>query len=106
MRYISTRGGESAGFSDVLLGGPAPDGGLYLPETWPRIGASELQAFAKLPYAEVAFRVMRPFVADAFDDAEFRADVDAAYASFDHKDVVPLVEIGRASCRERVFVGV
>ena len=54
----------------------------------------EIAAFAKLPYAEVAFRVMRPFVAGAFDDAEFRADIDAAYATFSHKDVVPLVELG------------
>ena len=94
MRYISTRGGQSAEFGDVLLGGPAADGGLYLPDTWPRIDASTLKSFAKLPYAEVAFRVMRPFVAGEFDDAEFRADVDAAYATFTHKDVVPLVELG------------
>jgi len=94
MRYISTRGGPSAGFGDVLLGGPASDGGLYLPDAWPRIGAAELRSFATLPYAEVAFRVMRPFVAGEFDDAEFRADVDAAYATFSDKDVVPLVELG------------
>jgi len=94
MRYISTRGGQSAEFGDVLLGGPAADGGLYLPDAWPRIGAAELKSFATLPYAEVAFRVMRPFVAGAFDDAEFRADVDAAYATFTHKDVVPLVPLG------------
>jgi threonine synthase len=91
MRYISTRGGASAEFGDVLLGGPAPDGGLYLPDAWPQIGASELRSFATMPYAEVAFRVMRPFVAGEFDDAEFRADVDAAYATFSHKDVVPVV---------------
>ena len=94
MHYISTRGGPSAGFGDVLLGGPAADGGLYLPDAWPRIGAAELRSFATQPYAEVAFRVMRPFVAGEFSDAEFRADVDTAYASFSHKDVVPLVEIG------------
>jgi len=94
MRYISTRGGTSAEFGDVLLGGPAADGGLYLPDVWPGFSEREIQAFRGLPYAEVAFRVMRPFVAGAFDDAEFRADVDAAYASFTHKDVVPLVELG------------
>ena len=42
MRYISTRGGPSAEFGDVLLGGPAADGGLYLPDTWPRISESEI----------------------------------------------------------------
>ena len=94
MRYISTRGGASAEFGDVLLGGPAVDGGLYLPDAWPRIGEREIAAFSKLPYAEVAFRVMRPFVARTFDDAEFRADIDAAYATFSHKDVAPVVGLG------------
>ena len=94
MRYISTRGGQSAEFGDVLLGGPASDGGLYLPDAWPRIDSAALKSFAGLPYAEVAFRVMRRFVAGEFDDAEFRADVDAAYATFTHKDIVPLVELG------------
>jgi threonine synthase len=94
MRYISTRGGASAEFGDVLLGGPAVDGGLYLPDAWPRIDEREIAAFSKLPYAEVAFRVMRAFVAGTFDDAEFRADIDAAYATFSHKDIVPVVGLG------------
>ena len=68
MRYISTRGGAPADFADVLLGGPAPDGGLYLPEYWPRIKRQEIAAFAALPYAEVAFRVMFPFIGKAFSE--------------------------------------
>ena len=105
MRYISTRGGASAEFGDVLLGGPASDGGLYLPDTWPQMSEAEMAAFATLPYAEVAFRVVRPFVAGTFDDAEFRADVDAAYASFTHKNVVPLVELGRDRFLLELFHG-
>jgi threonine synthase len=93
MQYVSTRGGSSAEFADVLLGGPAPDGGLYLPESWPRILPTEIAAFSGLPYGEVAYRVMRPFVGEAFTDAEFRADVAAAYATFSDKGVVPLREI-------------
>src|SRR6185436_7205609 len=93
MRYVSTRGGPPAKFADVLLGGPAPDGGLYLPESWPQISREHIAEFAKLPYAEVAYRVMRPFIGDAFTDAEFRADVNAAYATFSEKAVVPLVEL-------------
>jgi threonine synthase len=93
MRYVSTRGGATAGFADVLLGGPAPDGGLYLPESWPRVLRTDVGAFSGLPYAEVAYRVMRPLVGEAFSDAEFRADVEAAYATFSHKAVAPLREI-------------
>ncbi len=94
MRYISTRGGASAEFGDVLLGGPAADGGLYLPDAWPQLSEGEIAAFSKLPYAEVAFRVMRPFVAGTFDDAEFRADIDAAYATFSRKEIVPVAKLG------------
>jgi threonine synthase len=94
MRYVSTRGtSPPANFIDVLLGGPAPDGGLYLPQTWPQFSQAQIAAFASLPYTEVAYRVMRPFIGDAFGDAEFRADIGAAYASFAHKTVAPLVQI-------------
>src|SRR6185312_6225378 len=54
---------------------------------------STIREFAALPYAEVALRVMRPFVGDAFTHEELRADVEAAYAGFSHKAVAPLVQL-------------
>ena len=49
MRYISTRGQSPAqGFCDILLGGLAPDGGLYLPESYPQITRAELDAWRGL----------------------------------------------------------
>jgi threonine synthase len=75
MNYISTRGAAPRlGFEEAMLAGLARDGGLYLPESWPQLSHAEIERFAGLPYEEVAFRVMRPFVGDAFDEAEFRAD--------------------------------
>jgi threonine synthase len=93
MQYISTRGAAGASFAEVLLGGPAPDGGLYLPEHWPQFTPDTIGEFAKLPYAEAAFAIMRPFIGDAFTHDEFRADVESAYAGFAHKCVVPLVQL-------------
>ncbi len=93
MDYVSTRGETGAAFSDVLLGGPAPDGGLYLPGHWPQFSQDAIRGFAGQPYAEVAFRVMRPFIGDAFTDDEFRTDVEGAYAAFAHKAVAPLVQL-------------
>ncbi len=93
MHYLSTRGETGAAFADVLLGGPAADGGLYLPQHWPQFSQGTIREFAGLPYAEVAFRVMRPFIGDAFTHDEFRADVEAAYATFAHKTVAPLVQL-------------
>lgn len=54
MRYVSTRGHSGRPeFCDILLGGLAPDGGLYLPETYPRVTATELAEWRNLPYAAV-----------------------------------------------------
>ncbi|MEO0761715.1 MAG: threonine synthase, partial [Pseudomonadota bacterium] len=63
MRYLSTRGDAPVlDFEDTVMAGLARDGGLYVPETFPRLTPAEIAAFAGLPYEEVAYRVMRPFV--------------------------------------------
>jgi threonine synthase len=65
MKYISTRGNAPAqAFCDILLGGLAPDGGLYLPETYPQVSAAELAEWRELPYAALALRVLQKFVDD------------------------------------------
>jgi threonine synthase len=65
MRYLSTRGHPSTpGFSDILLGGLAPDGGLYLPERYPQVSGQELDAWRKLPYAALAAEVLKKFATD------------------------------------------
>ena len=95
MHYISTRGSApKLGFEDAMLTGLARDGGLYLPETWPSLTHEEIAGFAGLPYEEVAFRVMRPFVGDAFTDDEFRGILSRAYATFGHVARCPLSQIG------------
>ena len=66
MRYISTRGEAPAlGFIDVTLAGLARDGGLYVPDSWPRFRAEQIAALAGRPYAEVACEIVRPFVGGA-----------------------------------------
>jgi threonine synthase len=95
MNYVSTRGAAPRlGFEEAMLAGLARDGGLYVPESWPRLSSSDIAALAGLPYEEAAFRVMRPFVGDAFGDRDFRALIDRAYARFDHAARVPLTQIG------------
>jgi threonine synthase len=58
MRYVSTRGGEPVNFTTALLRGIAPDGGLYVPEAWPRHDARS--APGSLP--QVAADVIAGFV--------------------------------------------
>ena len=99
MRYISTRHGSQGdpaplGFEDVMLAGLARDGGLYLPAEWPRFSTAEIAALKGLPYGELAFRIMRPFVGDAFDEATFRRLIGEAYAAFETPEVAPLKALG------------
>jgi threonine synthase len=65
MKYISTRGQSPAqSFSDILLGGLAPDGGLYLPESYPQVSAAELAEWRDLPYHALALKILLKFVDD------------------------------------------
>ncbi|MCL4105171.1 UNVERIFIED_CONTAM: hypothetical protein GTU68_018878 [Idotea baltica] len=77
-----------------MLTGLARDGGLYLPETVPTLNHAEIKAMAGLPYEEVAFRVMRPFVGDTFSDDVFQEIIAKAYANFGHDARAPLVQLG------------
>jgi threonine synthase len=93
MRYVSTRGAAPVlGFGDVLLTGLAADGGLYVPEEWPHL-SSEVWSEVR-PYDAVAVDVMWPYVEGSIERDDFEAMVAAAYATFDHPEVCPLVEVG------------
>lgn len=99
MRYISTRHGSQGtpaplGFEDIMLAGLARDGGLYLPAEWPQFSTAEIVALKGLSYTELAFRIMRPFVDGAFDEATFRRLIAEAYASFETSEVAPLKPLG------------
>ncbi len=92
MDYVSTRGAAPVlGFADVLLSGLAADGGLYVPDAWPRL-RSEVWSEVR-PYPAVAVDVMWPFVEGSIDRQAFEAMVVEAYTTFEHPDVCPLVEL-------------
>ncbi len=82
MHYVSTRGlAPALDFSDVLMAGLARDGGLYLPDAWPALGKAEIAALAGRSYADVAFRIIRPYVAGSIADADLEAMIARAYAA-------------------------
>ncbi len=81
MRYISTRGHAAPQtFCDILLGGLAPDGGLYLPESYPQISRSELDAWRKLSYADLAYEILSRFITD-IPPADLKALVSKTYTA-------------------------
>lgn len=95
MRYVSTRGHAPVlDFENVLLAGLATDGGLYMPETWPQLSADDLRAMAGLSYAEIAARVMAPFVAGSLSEDDFGALVADSYGEFGHPAVAPMIQLG------------
>ncbi|MBF9031438.1 threonine synthase [Rhodobacterales bacterium HKCCE3408] len=94
MQYVSTRGAAPVlTFEEAMLTGLARDGGLYVPAEIPAMKAEDIAALAGLSYEEVAFRVMRPFVGDAFTDTEFGDLIARAYAGFGHAARAPLVQL-------------
>jgi threonine synthase len=106
LRYVSTRGAAPRlDFSDVLLTGLARDGGLYVPESWPSLKPKAIAGFVGKPYAEVAAKVMAPFIGRAVPQAAFRAMVAETYAGFRHQAVAPLVEVGEGVWIEELFHG-
>ena len=106
LRYLSTRGKASpAGFEDVLLEGLAADGGLFVPESWPRLDPERLEALQGRPYPEVAQAVLAPFVGEALGEGELRALILDAYAGFAHQTVAPLRQIGPADWLLELFHG-
>jgi len=101
MKYLSTRGhAERQSFCDILLGGLAPDGGLYLPESYPQV-AAQLEEWRGLSYAELAYRILSLFITD-IPPADLKAICDKTYAAQTYRwsrdpakarDIVPLTSL-------------
>jgi threonine synthase len=95
MQFVSTRGRAPAlDFADTVLTGLARDGGLYLPEIWPRLDRETIASFAAAPYETVALAVLSPFVGDTLGGrTALAAMITEAYRGFRHPARTPLVEL-------------
>ena len=93
MRYVSTRGGmQPARFSDILLEGLAPDGGLTVPEAgYPRLTPADLAALRPMGYTDLAFAVLSRFI-DDIAPADLKGLIDRTYtrAVFGSDAIAPL----------------
>lgn len=106
MKYVSTRGeAKTASFNEALIEGLARDGGLYVPETWPRISREEIAGFKGKSYAEIAFRVVAPFVGSDIPARDLKRMIEEAYATFTHKDVTPLHRLSSGEYILELFHG-
>jgi threonine synthase len=106
MIYVSTRGNAPAlDFEGVTLAGLATDGGLYVPEVWPRFSRDEIAAMAGLPYARLAQRVMQPFVGDSLTPERLLELTTIAYGRFAHSAVTPLRQFDQRHWLLELFHG-
>ncbi len=106
MRYVSTRGkAPPLDFAGVLLAGLAEDGGLYVPETWPKISTSEATSFEGQPYSQVATNLMARFTESSIHAGDLEAIIDEAYRDFFHPEVAPLRNISPTESVLELFHG-
>ena len=106
MDYVSTRGAApTLDFAGVTLAGLAPDGGLYVPREWPRFSEAEIAALAGMPYAQLAQKVMQPFVGDSIAPDRLLQLCETAYGRFAHAAVTPLVQLDERNWLLELFHG-
>ncbi len=107
MRYLSTRSDHEAPAREVLLGGLAPDGGLYLPDGWPRLSADACRRLSQeaATHAQVMKMVVPPFLGDALAPGAFGRVVEEGLARFRHPAVSPLSELGEGLFLLELFHG-
>ncbi len=95
MLYVSTRGGMTGQpFTSILLEGLAPDGGLAVPERYPRFSPDDLARLRPLGYRELAFEILSRYM-DDIAPADLRAIIDRTYtaAAFQSDDIVPVTRL-------------
>jgi threonine synthase len=106
MDYISTRGrAEALDFMGATLAGLASDGGLYVPRVWPEFSKAEIAAMSGLPYAQLAQKIMQPFVGDCLTPERLLELTTAAYGRFAHKAVTPLKQFDEQQWLLELFHG-
>ncbi|HAC87455.1 MAG TPA: threonine synthase [Gammaproteobacteria bacterium] len=95
MKYISTRGGCSPQtFEQVLLTGLAPDGGLFVPKSLPKLSTEEIRNYQSLSYPELALKIITPFIGDGIPADALQEIIEESYSEFDHPEVAPLSPLG------------
>jgi threonine synthase len=106
VKFVSTRGEAPAlPFEGVLLAALARDGGLYMPEAWPRLDPDAIGSLAGLDYADAAYRIMRPYLEGDPCLGDLEPVLEEAYGSFHHPAVAPLRQIAPNTFILELFYG-
>ncbi len=93
MYFISTRGGERVTGAQAIVKGLAQNGGLYVPESFPKISKEELESMAEMSYPERAAFVLGKYLADDLGEDYLKEICEKAYSTFTGNDPAPLVKV-------------
>lgn len=108
IRYVSTRShGDYKSFLDVMMAGLAPDGGLYVPDSWPEFDHDFIKRLGGTPYTHIAAHIMTPFVGSSVPPDMLQRVLVKTYETgvFDHAAMAPLVQIGPGAWVMELFHG-
>lgn len=106
MRYVSTRNSAAqVDFEKVVLSGIAEDGGLYVPLELPLFEPRDIANWSTLPYDELAYRVISPFVGEAIPEADLKRVLKEAGSDFSHRSLAPLHQVDRNEWVLELFHG-
>jgi len=92
-QFVSTKGGGTpVDFETAVLQGFAADGGLFVPETIPRIPKERLQEWTKLNYVDLAFEILSLFIdRTILSEKELQRLLSDSFNTFEHPDIIPVV---------------
>jgi threonine synthase len=94
-KYRSTRGAQNGlSFEEAILQGLASDGGLLVPESIPKIGEKELDAWSKLAFKDLAFEIMKLYIdPNQIPHADLKGILDRSYGKFRDPEITPIHEL-------------
>jgi len=101
MNYISTRNSSNSfEFKDVFIKGLADDGGLFIPKSLHKYEQNDLLEFKNLEYAELAKKIIYPFIGSFMSEKDLNKIINKSYSVFRKKNVVDLIKVGDRSILE------
>ena len=104
MKYLSTRGGQASSFKEVLILGLANDGGLFIPETWPKINISQLDS--NINYIDLTYEIISPFIGDDIPAEILKNIIIKAYKNnFKEKNLVTFKKLSTNEIIVELFNG-
>ena len=94
MKYCSTRNSKlNKTFDEIIIEGLAPDGGLYMPKSWPKININEITSDKNISYNELVTIILNQFVGDTIKNTELKQIAKKTYREFTHNKIAHLVKL-------------